>query len=460
MMRLLALAVLLALSPGLVGARCGDPDAVSLEELRRDVAPAFDYGLYCDESGRLAGERSAVLLVHRSEHLERVYADAGAGDARAQAVVRQLEEAVRRSGEVLGDQAQGVVCGILPSCTVQWKYLEELIPSQGPGGQRLRSLLAESFTGRAKVNGVKNAVIAGALDVLVVGSVLKAGKGATRTAAAESESAAADMARVERLVGVEGRVALEEAKALTARLSEAEAVEAGTRCPAGLKELERFRPAVSEPPTGVKAESPLWVDYVAYWEGRYQELAGLRSSAAGRAELKPPLKWQSYQQFRERFRQALEFQRRVGEAMRSEVNGAPGERTLLRGLEQPLVTENVGLAHASGFLTYVDQLVVDKASLGATSRPVVHSFSNKKRTFAARNLEDDFRQLREDIQEAKSKYGGTVEVRRPGHPLFGRKVIVTGVHLVYDGKGLMDTFRKALSDEALRNGVDLHFHGR
>lgn len=458
MTRLLALAVLLALSPVLVAARCGGPEAVPLEELRRDVAPAFDYGLYCDETGRLVGERSAVLLVHRSAHLERVYEDARAGDARAQELVRQLEEAVRRSGEALGDQAQGVVCGTLPSCTVQWKYLEDFIPSQGEGGQRLRALLAESFTGRAKVNGVKNAVIAGALDVLVVGSVLKAAKGGARAAAAETEPAAADMARVERLVGVEGRVALEEAEALAARLSEAEAVEVGARCPAGLKQLERYRPTVSEPPTGVKAESPLWVDYVAYWEGRYQELAGLRSSAAGRAELKPPLKWQSYHQFRERFREALEFQRRVGEAMKGEASGAPGARTLLRGLEQPLVTENVGLAHEGGSLTYVDQLVVDKISLGSSSRPVVHSFSNKKHDFSAKNVNEALQQLRMDIGEARSKYGGTVEVRRPGHPLFGRKVIVTRVHLVYDGRGLQSQLREPLADEAYTRGVDLHFH--
>jgi hypothetical protein len=458
MTRLLPLAVLLALSPGLVAARCGGPEAVPLEELRRDVAPAFDYGLYCDETGRLVGERSAVLLVHRSEHLERVYADARAGNGRAQELVSQLEEAVRRSGEALGDQAQGVVCGTLPSCTVQWKYLEDFIPSQGEGGQRLRALLAESFTGRAKVNGVKNAVIAGALDVLVVGSVLKAGKGGARAAAAETEPAAADMARVERLVGVEGRLALEEAEALAARLSEAEAVEVGTRCPAGLKELERYRPAVSEPPTGVKAESPLWVDYVAYWEGRYQELAGLRSSAAGRAELKPPLRWQSYQQFRERFREALEFQRRVGEAMKGEASGALGARTLLRGLEQPLVTENVGLAHQGGSLTYVDQLVVDEASLGARSRPVVHSFSNKKHDFSSKNVNEALEQLRMDIKEAQSKYGGLVEVRRPGHPLFSRKVIVTRVHLVYDGRGLQSRFREPLADEAYTRGVDLHFH--
>jgi hypothetical protein len=341
---------------------------------------------------------------------------------------------------------------------VQWKHLEDFIPSQGEGGQRLRALLAEGFTRRAKVNGVKNAVIAGALDVLLVGSVLKAGKAGTSAAAAEAEPAAADMARVERLVGVEGRLALEEAEAIAARLSEAEASESGTRCPAGLKELEHYRPTVSEPPTGVTSENPLWVDYVAYWEGRYQELAGLRSSAAVRAELKPPLKWQSYQQFRERFREALEFQRRVSETMKGEATGPAGARTLLRGLERPLVAENVGLAHEGGSLTYVDQLVVDEASLGSGSRPTIHSFSNKRHDFSAKDMSEALKQLRIDIGEARLKYGGMVEVRRPGHPLFGRKVIVTRVHLVYEGRGLESEFREPLTNEARNRGVNLHFH--
>lgn len=448
MPRVLALLVLLALSPVLVGGRCGGPEAVSLEALREDVAPAFEYGLYSDKTGRLEGERSAVLLVHRSAHLERVYAEARAGNARARELVRQLEEAVERSGEVLGDQAQGVVCGTLPSCTVQWRYLEEFIPSQGPGGLRLRTLLADSFARRAKVNGVKNAVIAGALDVLVVGSVLKEGTAGPRAAALEAEP----------LVGVEGRLALEEAQSLASRLTEAEVVETGPRGPTALSELERYRPTLNEPPSGMKADSPLWMDYVEYWEGRYQDLAGTRSTAAGRSELKPPLKWPSYQQFRERFRQALEFQRRVGEAMRSEARGSSGTRSLLRGLEQPLVTENVGLAHEGGALTYVDQLVVDEASLGSNARPSVHSFSNKQRTFPAGDLDGALKQLQSDLREAKAKYGGTVEVRRPGHPLYGRKVIVTRVHLVYDGNGLQQKFRESFANAARNQGVVLHFH--
>lgn len=458
MSRLLALAALLAVAPALVGARCSGPEAVPLEELRGDVAPPFDYGLYCDETGRLEGERSAVLLVHRSAHLERVYADARRGDGRARELVRQLEEAVRSSGEVLGDQALGVVCGTLPSCTVQWRHLEEFIPSRGEGGLRLRGLLAAGFAHRAKAKGVENTLIAAALDVLVVGSVLKAGR-AEAAGVAQAERPPTDLARVEQLVGAEGRLALEEAWALEARLSEAEAVEVGSRCPSGLQELERYRPSVSEPPSGVTAESRLWVDYVAYWEGRYQELASGRPMATGRAELKPPLKWESYQEFREHFQQGLEFQRRVSEAMRREASGAKGGRTLLRGLEQPLVAEDVGLGHEGGWLTYADQLVVDEASLDSSAQPSVHSFSNKRRGISHKSIEEAIKQLRQDIQEARTKYGGTVEVRRPGHPLFGRKVGVTRVHLVYDGEGLTPRFQEALADEAHSRGVELHFHG-
>ncbi len=433
---------------------------MSLEELRRDEVPAFDYGLYCDATGRLEGDRSAVFLVHRSAHLERVYADAQGGDARALEVVRQLEETLRHTGEAIGDQALGVVCGTLPSCTVQWRHLEEFIPSRGAGGLRLRGLLAEGFTRRARMKGVENAIIAGALDVLVVGSVLKAGGAETRSGVAEAERMAVEAARVEQLVGADGRMALEEALTQEARLAEAEAEAAGPRCPSGLKELERYHPRMSEPPSGVKAESRLWVDYVAYWEGRYQDLVGGRSAVTGRVELKPPLKWESYQAFRDRFQQALEFQRRVGKAMQREAGEAAGTRTLLRGIEQPLVAENVGLGHEGGWLTYADQFVIDEASLGAGRQPTVHSFSNKQRAFPNKSIDESIKQLREDIQEARAKYGGTVEVRRLGHPLFGRKVGVTRVHLVYDGEGLTPKLQEALADEAFNRGIELHFHGR
>src|SRR5690242_21727572 len=133
MSRPYALALLLVLSTGLLGSDCSEPEAVPLEELRKDVAPAFDYGLYSDDEGQLKGERSAVLLVYRSSHLERVYADAQAGDERARALVRQLEASFHASGTKAAAMSEGLACPTLPVCAVKWQFLDELVPSRGEG---------------------------------------------------------------------------------------------------------------------------------------------------------------------------------------------------------------------------------------------------------------------------------------------------------------------------------------
>jgi hypothetical protein len=67
-------------------------------------------------------------------------------------------------------------------------------------------------------------------------------------------------------------------------------------------------------------------------------------------------------------------------------------------------------------------------------------------------------QLTVDVKEALTKYGGTVEVRRPGHPLFERKASVSRVHLVYDGKGLKQDAQGTLVEQSKTLNVELHFH--
>jgi hypothetical protein len=438
------------LSLVLGGSRCDEDGVAPPEVWREDVAPAFDYALYCDASGRLTGRYSDVLLVHRSEHLERVYADAQRGEARARVLFGQLEAQVAASGEKLADQALGLVCPALPSCTVRWAFLDELIPSHEAGGMRLRHVLARSFEREARLKGVENAVLNAALSVLLVGSVLEAAE--ARAAGAESRALAG---------GVGRGLALEDAAALEARFAEAEALESGARLPAQLEVLARYRPSVHQPPVGVAASDGRWMDYVTYWARRYDELAGIRPRPPNAPPVKPPLKWESYNVFRGRFQDALVFQGSVAEALRREAGLAKGRRHWLRGFEQPLVTENVGLAHGPRVsLTYVDQLVVDKASLRPGQTPSVHSFSNKQRDF--RSMSEDMidAQLAADAREALTKYGGTVEVRRPGHPLFGRKVTVSRVHLVYDGTEMTPGFKDKLILKAENLNVELHFHAR
>ena len=91
-------------------------------------------------------------------------------------------------------------------------------------------------------------------------------------------------------------------------------------------------------------------------------------------------------------------------------------------------------------------------------RPSVHSFSNKQRNFAGKTEKEALQQLEMDAREARAKYGGEVTVRRPGHPLFGKKVRVTQTHLVYDARTFDGELQKALLNEAPARGIKLHFH--
>ncbi|WP_224365018.1 hypothetical protein [Hyalangium versicolor] len=463
MPRLCAWVLLALLVSTQLGGSCSEPDAVPLEELQKDVSPPFDYALYCDESGTLVERRSAVLLVYRAEHLERVYADSRVGNSRAQALLRQLEDSLRATGQALARQSLGIVCASLPACVVQWHKLDEFMPSRGEGGMHLRQVMAASFSHEARLQHVRNTTIAAVLDVLLVGTVLKQGAaGATEMEAATADArtaAAAAAAPVEAgrlaVAGLEARIAAEELPALEARLAEAEALETAARHPRSLKELARHRPASSQPPSGLEADHPRWTSYVAYWHRRYEELAGTRPLPSGVTEAKPPLTWSSYSGLLNTFQRSLEFQRAVTRWLQQ----AEGSRQCMPGMKQPLVTDNTGLQlEGRANPVYVDQLAVDQATLSPGVRPSVHSVSNKQHSFAGKSVNEALEQFRADSQEATTKYGGVVEVRRRGHPLFGQKVRVSQVHLVYDGTGLSSTLQEELLAAASKRGVQLHFY--
>jgi hypothetical protein len=194
---------------------------------------------------------------------------------------------------------------------------------------------------------------------------------------------------------------------------------------------------------------------VAYWHRRYEELAGTRPLPSRVREAKPPLTWESYSTLLNTFQRSLEFQRAVTRWLQQ----AEGSRQCILGMKQPLVTDNTGLQlEGRAYPVYVDQFAVDQATLGPGRQPSVHSFSNKQHNFSGKNWDEMREQLRADGREAATKYGGLVEVRRRGHPLFGQKVRVSQVHLVYDGKGLSSTLKDELLKIAPRYGVELHFY--
>jgi hypothetical protein len=464
MSRPYALALMLVLSTGLLGSDCSEPEAVPIEELRKDVAPAFDYGLYSDDDGQLKGERSAVLLVYRAAHLERVYADAQEGNKRAQALVQQLEATFHATGVKVAAMSEGLACPALPACAVKWQFLDELVPSRQEGGTRLREQLADGFMREARKQKASNMAYAAALNVLLVGSIwnvataagaeARTAAGGARAGVAEAGQVGSEAALEQRLAlpGAAGRLAAEEAVAVEARLGQAEALAVGDRYPNNLKELAQYRPSRTHILEGVSPDNPLWPKYVAYWEQRYKELAG-------NPGLKGPLRWEPYEALTDTFGRARRFQGSATQAMRREVLAAPEERVWLRGMKNPRVDENMCVIPEGSTRRYfVDQMAVDEATLGPGQRPVVHSFSTKQHNFSGKTPEAAVEEFRADIAEARTKYAGTVEIRRPGHPLFGRKVVVSRVHIIYDGEGLLPDVRRALTNAAERAGAELHFH--
>ncbi|WP_157231774.1 hypothetical protein [Hyalangium minutum] len=467
MPRLPSLAILVLLSSVLLGGSCSEPKAVPLEELQKDIAPPFDYSLYCDEDGTLLGDRSAVLLVYRASHLERVYGDALAGNPRAQALFGQLETAVSRTGMEMAKQSLGIACGSLPACVVQWHKLDEFLPSRGEGGLRLRQVMADSFSRAAMLQHVSNTTVSAVLDVLLVGTVLKrgaVGAAGTEAAVAEARALAAEtsVAPVEAgrlaVAGLEVRLAAEELPALEARIVEEEALATAARHPPRLEALTRYRPSASQPPPGVQADHPRWTSYVAYWHRCYEELAGTRPLPPRALEAKPPLAWDSYSALLDRFQRSLEFQRSVTRKLQ-QPGSSKGSTVWLPDMKQPLITDNTGLQLESrAHPVYVDQLAVDQATLGPGLRPSVHTFSNKQRNFSTLSVDEALRQYRADLQEVQAKYSGVVEVRRPGHPLFQQKVEISQAHIVYDGKLVPPPIRTGLSQYARSRGAALHFH--
>ena len=136
-------------------------------------------------------------------------------------------------------------------------------------------------------------------------------------------------------------------------------------------------------------------------------------------------------------------------------------RRLLRGMKKPRLDENVYLKRpGSTALTSADQLSVDEATLGSGARVRLETFSNKSRDFTGWSEDDIFKQVVADANEAWVKYGGVVQVRRPGHPLFGQDVPVSRVHLVYDAETLTPRLKQEIPKVLVKKKINvaIHFH--
>jgi hypothetical protein len=442
--------------------------------------PPFAYSLYLKGTTPTPG--ADLVLVQRPEHLEHVYARRDSADE-AKLLFKWLESQFQRTGVRFADMT-ALACALdLPiRCTPDWEFIDSVLGhSDGPGARHLRQVLADSFSAQARQRGVENTVVLSIAQAVLARGMLKSAVGKA-TVAAEARATAGPVPRgglrgataeakpppavgeeaaaagAERFVTVTGRLrAPRDLSAIQAGLVEAEALETGARQTAVLKDLARLRPLPERPPAGVTAGEALWRDYVTYWERRFSELSGVDARAA---DIRPPLTWENYRLFRTRFERAMKFQSDVSAMLQGEVEMPQGKRQLLQEMERPQMSENVGLAReGSDARTYVDQLVVDETTLQSAS-PRVETFSTKHRDFTQMSDQSLRAQVEADAREALRKYGGTVEIRRQGHPLFERRVPVSRVHLVYDSgmiPNLHDLGREMVT-AAKKWGVELHFH--
>ena len=81
----------------------------------------------------------------------------------------------------------------------------------------------------------------------------------------------------------------------------------------------------------------------------------------------------------------------------------------------------------------------------------------QSRTLKGQEFKEVQAAVQADVEEALSKYGRRLEIRRPDHPLFGRTIEVRKVHLVYEAKLIDPRLRKAIIDAGASRGVAVHF---
>jgi|GEM_PF-1673382 len=487
-----SLCLALALSSAALAAGCGTTQS-ALPFVPAD-AP-LRYSLYLNPQGQLRGEEWAVALMGHSTHREQVFLQAEQGLFPASETWLSLEAVCRGAGALLAQEHARPGCTLLPSeagCEFNWNPVRALIPGEGPGRQRLLDTYREGYDARwaQLLPGFHAKAESARATLLMAGATLgrtpaaaesKAATAESRAAAAEGRAAIAEGralsaearalaaegeaagARASRLVSAESlglrrALSAEEATALETRLLELEAESIGKRVAFSAQELRSGRLAPTPKPSQLAAEDSLrWNEFEAYRLRRFHELRSQWPGGKSSLSVKPPLRWEDYRQLRNHFQSCHDFETRVGGILLQELELPAGSHRLLAGAQQPLLARHVGTKKSpQAEVRYPDFLAVDEASLHKASGPRVESVSVKKRDFSRLSKQEVEQKVHTDILEATTQYGGRLEVRRPGHPLYGRTVQVSKVHLIYQAEGVSG-WRSLIQDICKQFGVEVHF---
>ncbi len=187
-------------------------------------------------------------------------------------------------------------------------------------------------------------------------------------------------------------------------------------------EVQRLRANPPQRPANLDVEGQqLWEDYLRYYHDRLDAIERQLSSPSGRVTADPPRTWESYRDVRS------------GE-LAAAARGRAFQGRVTRSMEplegQYLTESDVGVSRKAapgrGEVVYPDQLILDRTTSEVTT------VSNKSRRFNPDDIAGVRTQVETDVRELIDKYGGDLYVRRPEHPLYGQKVTVREIVLVYD----------------------------
>ena len=176
----------------------------------------------------------------------------------------------------------------------------------------------------------------------------------------------------------------------------------------------------------------LWGEYLEYGRKRLAELRQGTQARKGRM-LEPPLQWVDYQQLRGLWLRGMAFERHMAKVLREDAALPRARRRFLQDFEEPRVETYVGVRKPTTDLRFADVLVIEQKPLPGQP-PRVETFSMKSRDFSGLEYRNMAAQVKADAGEALTKYGGVLDIRRPGLELH---VEVQRVYLIYEG-GLLN----------------------
>ncbi|WP_223643758.1 hypothetical protein [Corallococcus sp. EGB] len=255
---------------------------------------------------------------------------------------------------------------------------------------------------------------------------------ATRPASNKARRAGADKASGGMASLVDEQSGLSH-EVVEAKLAAAELESTGLRLPADPAVLEKHRPTSDAPQPGAEG-NPRWGEYVSYFENRLAEIEKGQTK-------KGPLPWKAYEQLRAWFARGLAFERIMVELLEADAALPRAQRRFLGDFIKPRIEKYVGVSKPGTGLRFADVLIIEEGELGGRP-PRVETLSFKSRDLSGLKPGALAAQMIADATEALSKYGETLDIRRPSlQPLLGEgsKVPVSRVRLVYEGGKLKPT---------------------